>query len=141
MGSPAQRNTSQVPSVRTELAAYSGPLPKPEHFERYEQTLPGAADRILQMAEAQSKHRQSLESLIVNSDIKNSHRGQTLGFILSVTGLGCATYLIATGQQGQQIAGTVLGGTALVSLVSVFVYGSTARRRERENQRKTTDQN
>lgn len=30
---------------------YSGPLPKPEDLAKYEQVIPGAAERIIKMAE------------------------------------------------------------------------------------------
>ena len=40
---------------------FTGPIPPPSMMEQYEKTLPGSADRILNMAENQSEHRQSLE--------------------------------------------------------------------------------
>ena len=36
-----------------QVEQYSGPIPHPSIVERYEQTLPGSADRILSMAEEQ----------------------------------------------------------------------------------------
>jgi uncharacterized membrane protein len=36
-----------------QVEQYSGPIPHPSIVERYERTLPGSADRILSMAEAQ----------------------------------------------------------------------------------------
>ena len=40
---------------------FSGPLPPPNIIKGYEDILPGAADRILSMAENQAKHRQEIE--------------------------------------------------------------------------------
>ena len=40
---------------------FSGPLPPPAVLQGYEDIVLGAANRILEMAERQSKHRQQLE--------------------------------------------------------------------------------
>src|ERR1700733_9145648 len=44
-----------------QVDAYAGPLPHPEHLEHFERTLPGAADRILIMAEQEQGHRHAWE--------------------------------------------------------------------------------
>jgi len=41
--------------------AYSGPIPHPNDLARYEEILPGAAERIMKMAELQAEHRRALE--------------------------------------------------------------------------------
>lgn len=43
--------------VRYEQRTFTGPLPHPDSFAGYENTLPGAADRILSMAEKEQNHR------------------------------------------------------------------------------------
>ena len=43
------------------LRSHQGPLPSPESFASYEQTLPGAGDRILRLAEDEAQHRRSEE--------------------------------------------------------------------------------
>ena len=40
------------------------------------------------------------------------------------------------GLYGKETAGSILGGATLVSLVSVFVYGSQQRQKERSNREK-----
>jgi uncharacterized membrane protein len=37
--------------------SHAGPLPTPEDFAAYDQTLPGCADRIVSMAEREQAHR------------------------------------------------------------------------------------
>lgn len=44
-----------------QVEQYSGPIPHPSIVERYEQTLPGSADRILAMAEARQAANIGLE--------------------------------------------------------------------------------
>ena len=54
----------QTGSVLQQTRAYQfvGPLPDPEHLKRYDEILPGAAERIFGSWERQSKHRQRLEA-------------------------------------------------------------------------------
>lgn len=40
--------------------SHEGPLPAPEDFERYDQVLPGAAERILALTESTVEHRQQM---------------------------------------------------------------------------------
>jgi len=39
----------------------AGPIPPPEILQHYEQIIPGAAERILVMAEEDAKHEHALE--------------------------------------------------------------------------------
>ena len=103
-------------SVRSVL---SGPLPAPEELAAYNKIIPDGADRIMKMAEQQSAHRILLESTVVNSQQKQSFCGQIFGLIIGLAGLGLATFAAV---HGQQQFGSIIGGSTLVSLVSVFVY-------------------
>lgn len=48
-------------STRVEMhKSHEGPLPAPEDFERYDQVLPGAAERILALTESTVEHRQQM---------------------------------------------------------------------------------
>lgn len=60
-----QENRPEVPDagLTVRVDQFQGPLPPPDFFEQYEATLPGAAERILQMAERQASHRQGAEPL------------------------------------------------------------------------------
>ena len=51
---------------QTITRSFSGPLPHPEDFERYEQTLPGMADRIMKTMENEQ-------------DMRDRHTGSALG--------------------------------------------------------------
>lgn len=44
-----------------EAFAYSGPLPTPEMLAAYGEAIPGAAERILSMAEDEQAHRQAMD--------------------------------------------------------------------------------
>lgn len=120
---------SQSQSVSAQVQLYQGPLPAPEILRQYDQVVPGAAERIISMAEQQAKHRQNLESTVVLSDVKDSNTGLWLGFIIGIVAIISGAVCIL---QGHTIAGGVLGGSAVPGLTAVFVYGSRQRRKERE---------
>ena len=75
-------STSEQRPVSQEIrgAFFGGPIPPPDILAGYDQVVPGAADRIITMAETQSRHRQEIEKSIINSDIRNSKLGLWLGF-------------------------------------------------------------
>lgn len=52
-------------------ASYVGPLPPPGMLIQYNEAVPGAAERILAMAERQSAHRESMETVVVTAGAKS----------------------------------------------------------------------
>jgi len=143
MGKKGKKHKGLVPSVNrphhdpktvqvahVSQTRFSGPLPHPDILARYEQILQGAADRIIAMAEAQSRHRQELETKALDSDIKNSRTGLHYGLIIGLATIlsGAACIIV-----GQQWGGIFLGGAGLTGLVGVFVYGSHEKKKERKN--------
>ena len=60
---PAKENVSREGHLVHQHAemSFSGPLPPPNVLSAYEDLLPGAADRIITMAEKQLEHRMYLE--------------------------------------------------------------------------------
>lgn len=94
---------------------HQGPLPAPEDLHRYDELVPGAANRIIAMAEREQAHRMNLEDLAQRSDIR--HRddlvssqqavargaftsdlfGQTAGTIVALCSLAGAVYTAVNG--------------------------------------------
>ena len=68
-------------------ASYTGPIPPPGMLVKYNEAVPGAADRILVMAERQSVHREAIESKVVDAGIQSQTRGSWFGFIVSMTAI------------------------------------------------------
>ena len=107
-------------------------MPLPSHLEQYERILPGAAERILAMAEKQAAHRRDLEQRVVGAEIQDltdqrteTRRGQFCG--LGAVTLALVTSLIL-GLNGQALAGGLIGGGGLVGLAAVFVVGNLSRK-------------
>ncbi len=49
------------------METFKGPIPPPAVLEAYESLVPGAAQRILKMAENQASHRQEIEKIVVKA--------------------------------------------------------------------------
>lgn len=116
------------------VASFSGPLPPPEILARYNEAIPDGAERIMVMAELQNKHRMSLETRVVEADIRRANWGLAAGFIVAMVGLIVA-YLMVDG--GHTTAGITIGSLDLVSLVGAFIYGTVSRRGERQQRTKS----
>jgi len=99
----------------------------------YDEVVPGAAERILAMAEAQSGHRREMEKTVIEGDSRRSWLGLVLGCVVALifiaAGTVVAVYANATA------GATIITGT-VVSLAGVFVYGQKSRREEREHKSK-----
>ena len=99
---------------------FSGPLPHPEHFKKYNQIVPGSANRLLKMAEDDLAHIHSIQKSQVLMENIATIGGLITGWSIAVISLVGSGYLI---MNGHDVAGSILGGTSLASLVGVFVYG------------------
>ena len=124
-----QAAQSQADDEQAVVATYAeltvGPLPPPHILKGYNDIVPGAADRLLQMAERQSDHRMEMERAVVSADSRRSYIGLVAAFVLSAGIIGGGLYIIALGHQWP---GVLLIGVNVVSLAGVFVYGSRNRR-------------
>jgi uncharacterized membrane protein len=105
------------------------PLPPPESLAAYEQVMPGAADRVFKMAEQQAIHRQGLERTKLERDGRAQTRGQYLTAALAAVLFAGSIWLIST---GKDVAGLVVVIAETVGLVSVYMYGKRAQRKELE---------
>jgi uncharacterized membrane protein len=115
----AQRSHSQSsPQITT--MEYSGPLPPAAEMGRFEEILPGAAERILAMAESSQKHTQEMEYDALHSLRKEVRRGQYLGILVTMSAFFTSGYMASIGQP--EVAG-IIGGTTVVSIAVAFVLG------------------
>ena len=129
--SPRSVSNSDPATLIARISAeWAGPLPPPNILRGYEEIVPGAAERIINLLEKQSTHRMGLEDFTVKADASRANRGLFAGVAVTLSfGVG-AVYLIAS---GHDIAGTFLGTIDLASLVGTFIYGTKSRREERES--------
>lgn len=105
--------------VMTEL--YSGPIPPPRAMKEYETILPGAADRIISMAEKQQMHRMELEKQAITSQSKVTSRGQIFGFIVFIVCILVSILLVAV--WNMKTTAAVILTVIIVALVALFLAG------------------
>lgn len=113
----------------TQSVTFAGPIPPPDLLRAYNEIVPEGANRILAMAEAQSAHRIDLEATVIKGDNRRANWGLGAGFTIGSLILALSFVLVL---YGHDTAGTILGTTDLTALVGVFVYGTRARRQERQ---------
>jgi uncharacterized membrane protein len=112
--------------------SHSGPLPSPTTLARYEEILPGAAHRILVMAEAQATHRMEMESRALAGEQRRSERGLYAAFGVSILSLVAGTWMVLA---NHEVAGLTVLGANLTTLAGLFIYGTERRRSERKERR------
>lgn len=113
--------------VALQMKSHQGPLPPPEDFAAYEQALPGAADRIMRMAEKSLEARIHQQEVIgdcdksrIRNDFVEAIIGQVFGLIVCI-GLGIGGYELI--QAGHDAAGGAFIGVPAVALVGHFIFG------------------
>jgi uncharacterized membrane protein len=109
--------TDGVAEVSREQHNHSGPFPPPEVLERYDVIVPGAARRILTLAEEQTRHRIRLEKRAV----WRSFCGLVAGLVVSAGCVGGGVFLV---YRGHDYAGGAIATAAVLSLATVFLHGT-----------------
>ncbi|MGH9680862.1 MAG: DUF2335 domain-containing protein [Candidatus Acidiferrales bacterium] len=119
-----QSGTFQITAANMQ---FSGPLPHPDILVKYNDAKPGAADRIIAMAEKQAAHRQGIEKQVITANCQNAKRGPIYGFVICMTAIAGGVYLIQLGKGAEGLVAII---SALASLAFVFVYGRTKQKQE-----------
>lgn len=115
-------------------AQYSGPLPDPTSFGKYESILPGSAERILTMAEKEQQHRHQIDDIEVKIESRDSLLGIICGTALGIGGLIAGSIVVV---KVPGLAGTVTGlifGVSGIGSIAITVIQSTRTRREQKGQ-------
>ena len=124
---PSNQNSTQKPvkSIQS-VAVSSGPLPSPNILAEYDRQVPGAADRIIYMAEKEQQHRHEQESRVNEANInalgnenKKILRGQLMAYSIAVVGILATPILIYS---GKTVEGSLFGGAVFTVLTTAFLY-------------------
>lgn len=99
---------------------FSGPIAHPRHLREYEEILPGAADRIIRMAETNLSHAQSVQILALEGDIAEGRAGRRIGFCALMALILAACF--ATYFDHEVIAGLFLG-TGALGVIGQLIQG------------------
>ena len=104
--------------TETQTTSYEGPLPPSAELQAYEQIQPGAADRIISMAERYGEHRQYLESQSMKNAFSTHRTGQFIGGFVVASILAVCGYALHLGHVG---FASKLGTGTIVALAAIFV--------------------
>ncbi len=120
--------------IRREMmvTSISSQYPLASELQGIEAVLPGGADRVMKLVEAQAPHRQRLENRVVWSNIVGERIGQVFAAGIAFFSLWIARDLIVRGQTPEGLA---IMFTAIAGLVSVFIYGRKGRDKELQRKR------
>jgi len=123
-------SSSASGSRSVSVSQYQGPIPPPSILEQYDKVVPGSAELIIQQFEKQSNHRMTLESTVIQADIKRANLGLLAGFLLCIATVigGCVVAVLSHAGAGATIATAAVG-----TLAAVFVYGTASRKKERQD--------
>lgn len=94
--------------------AWAGPLPDPVTLGYYEQVLPGAANRILTIAEETSTRHLLTADKLADAEIETAKTGQSLAFGLALIAFTAAIVFFSLGN-------TLAGGLFLSVPVLMFI--------------------
>jgi uncharacterized membrane protein len=98
---------------------WSGPTPRAEELDKYNGTMDGGANRVMELIETQAGHRQDLERKDVEADIQLRKLGLIFGFTITLIAVAGGLALIAAGDNAG-LFGPIL--TAVAVLSGVFVW-------------------
>jgi uncharacterized membrane protein len=122
-----------APVVHQQLIAHQfhGPIPPSSELAGYEQVLPGAADRLISMAEKEASHRHFIEKRSLLFEGLEVFIGQLfalcIGAITVIGGVYAAVH-------GAEIAGGIIGISGVTGLVSAFIMGRNAKKEQESPQ-------
>ncbi|KAA0570153.1 DUF2335 domain-containing protein [Azospirillum sp. Sh1] len=114
----AEEASAAVVRILERHERFEGPMPPPALLRQYEEIVPGAAERILAMAERQLDHQIDWERTAISAQARNAFWGLSYGFIIGIALIGGAIFCAVAGHE--QVALALVGASAL-GLVPAFV--------------------
>lgn len=146
---PNQPTPQPKVTTTTTIAHHSGPLPPPDDLHRYDQLLPGAAQRIIVMAETEQRHRISMEQATLISDQRHRDQvlaaqvsngnsvfrsdlfGQLCGWTVAMGCVGGAIYTVSVGGSPWAVAAFL--GLPVATIINAVRSHQTKKRGDKSN--------
>jgi uncharacterized membrane protein len=122
-----KRETVAMLQAAVEVSRYSGPLPKPEDLAKYEQVLTGSADPHNPHGRATGHASSESRNACRRIECCSSKVGLVCAFVIALSAIVGGILLSLKGMSGAGLASII---SALGALVSVFIYGKSAQKRE-----------
>ncbi|PJK07994.1 hypothetical protein CO610_07465 [Lysobacteraceae bacterium NML95-0200] len=109
---------------------WSGPLPSPRVLAQFNDIVPGAAERILKMAEEEGRHARDMEAETLQKVWRGQLLGQVFALVVALAGMGASTVLALKGHDG---VAAILAGTTVTVVVGAFLKRRQARKKKEES--------
>lgn len=132
----ATAKQSEPSSIQTvSQTTFQGPIPSPDALDRYNKVIPGAAERILKMAESETAHRHQQEIQTLNANVNAQTRqldiaelqtkkiyrsdtiGQALGFTVSIA---CIVGSVTLALNNLELAAAALAAIPTAAVIRAF---------------------
>jgi len=114
----AGQTPSLLHQVNVHQHSWRGPLPAPEDLAKFNEVAPGAAERIIKMAEQEGQHAREMEAWAIKGMVRLQNVGQACAFVVSVFSISSAYFLAMA---DHEFVASILVGTTLVALVTAFL--------------------
>jgi uncharacterized membrane protein len=111
----SQSPLSSITQVQHAATHYQGPIPPPAILKGFDDLVPGAANRLITLAEEESKHRRELEVSALNANIATQKRQLDIGVYQSKA--------VFRSDSIAQILGTVVTIFAMVAAIWASLQG------------------
>lgn len=121
------KEQQHVETYAVRQSHYSGPLPMPEDLAKYDQVVPGAAERIIRMAEEEMKHRHENDNRMARSIIRTTVISIVFAF-LSVIILSLIVFF-ALYSGYDKVAGVIAVGS-IAAVAGVFIFFKKSKDKE-----------
>lgn len=124
-----KKQTAHVKTEIQHVESWAGPLPSPEALVKYNEAAPGAADRIISMAEKEMEHRHKLEDKAIKASTRLAMVSVIFGFCSVVVLSSLVGYAIHRGNTGLAF-GAIIG--AIAAVAGLFTYGKVKQAKNSE---------
>lgn len=112
---PQTTNSIEISAERH----FSGPLPRPEDLEKYDKVVPGAAERIIKMAEEEMRHRHENDNRLSKGIMRTTIMSIVFAFISVLILSSIVVYSLYKGYS--TVAASIAVGS-IAAVASVFIF-------------------
>lgn len=116
---PANRHKA---AIQVQQQHYSGPLPKPEDLAKYNQVVPGAAERIIAMAEKEMDFRHKSENKLQGHAVRIATVSIVFAFVSVLILSGLVWFALYKGFD--TVAASIAVGS-IAAVAGVFMFFKT----------------
>lgn len=124
---PSKEQQQHIETYAVRQSHYSGPLPMPEDLAKYDQVVPGAAERIIRMAEDEMKHRHDSDNRMAKSIIRTTVISIIFAFLSVVILSFLVFFALYSGYA--QVAGVIAVGS-IAAVAGVFIFFKKSNNKE-----------